>query len=216
MVFELYDISFVLLVFLHLYFPYRLLISIVSWNREEKNSSENSQSANYINIFKNSNYTFVLTNSKSNTFIIFVLTYSSICKISIVWISVKPFCCNASQHRWTCSIHGENEQNRPPEIEIKKNENISWEKNQLFWNNKILQLKNLRKIENAKENRCCYELLQNPHGQKIAKSKERTSKDELNGDIITNLHDKIRLELLTDCLFLFIVHFSLILYRIAA
>lgn len=60
-------------------------------------------------------FTFVFTNSKSITFIIFVLMYSSICKISIVWISVKPFCCNASQLRCTCSMHGENEQNRPPE-----------------------------------------------------------------------------------------------------
>lgn len=67
--------------------------------------------ANRIRINK---LTLCLTNSKSKTGICFTLTTSSICKISMLWISTKPFNANASQHRWDCSMHGENEQNLPP------------------------------------------------------------------------------------------------------
>lgn len=82
-----------------------------------ESKTENSQ-FEYYSVWmwcnKSNEITFVFKNSKSKTFIIFVLTYSSTCRTSMDWISTKPFCSNASQHRCTCSMHGENEQKRPP------------------------------------------------------------------------------------------------------
>lgn len=122
-VFALLDIFSVLLVFWHLCCcRHHRLISVQ--HRKKKRKNKNILWSNYgIHKFHLINliwFTFVFTNSRSMTFIIFVLTYSSICKISIVWISTKPFCWRASQQRCTCSMHGENEQNRPPGIQSTK------------------------------------------------------------------------------------------------
>lgn len=68
--------------------------------------------------------TLYLRNSRSITGIAFVLTDSSICKISILCISTKPCDCKASQPRCDCSMQGENEQKRPPEKKNKKEKNF--------------------------------------------------------------------------------------------
>lgn len=115
-VFALLSIFSALLAFLHLYCP---LLRVISVEYRKRNIFFIKFAVRLVKFYR-LNLTFVFTNSKSSTFIIFVLTYSSICKISIDCISVKPFCCSASQHRCTCSMHGENEQNRPPGIQREK------------------------------------------------------------------------------------------------
>ena len=58
--------------------------------------------------------------SKSKTGNVLVCTWYSLSKHSIVCISTNWRFLNVSHVFWTCSMHGENEQNLPPEILSKK------------------------------------------------------------------------------------------------
>lgn len=78
--------------------------------------------------------TLCLTKSRSSTGTCFVLTMSSICRISIDWISTKPSRSSCSQTRCDCSMHGENEQNRPPGVRMRKRArdiSVKWVPSQL-------------------------------------------------------------------------------------